>query len=69
MIMAFRRAGSNVLTSCYPLEGLQPDATYTVTDIDTKETAEYTGKALIEGLTVTIPNRYQSKILLYKMKA
>ena len=66
--MAFRRAGSNVVTSCYSLEGLDPDAIYTVTDIDTEETAEYTGKTLIEGLTVTIPNKYQSKILLYRQK-
>jgi hypothetical protein len=70
MIMAFRRAGSNCTTSCYVLEGLQPDATYTVTDIDTGETTEHCGKALTEqGLTVTIPEKYMSKILVYKIKA
>ena len=69
MIMAFRRAGSNCTTSCYVLEGLQPDATYTVTDIDTGEMTEHCGKALTEqGLTVTIPERYMSKILVYKIK-
>ena len=67
IVMAFRRAGSNVVTSCYPMEGLEPNAVYTVTDIDTKETVEIKGSVLVtEGLTVTIPNRYQSKILLYK---
>ena len=69
MVMAFRRAGSNCVTSCYVLEGLNPDATYTVTDIDTKETVEIEGKTLVEeGLTVTIPHRYESKILTYKIK-
>ncbi len=70
IVMAFRRAGSNCVTSCYPLEGLLPDATYFVTDIDTHETVEIPGKTLAtKGLTVTIPNRYQSKILLYSIKA
>ena len=67
--MAFRRAQSNCVTSCYPLEGLDADAIYTVTDIDTQETIEMEGKVLIsEGLTVTIPQKYQSKILLYSIK-
>jgi hypothetical protein len=67
--MAFRRAGSACLTSCYVLEGLDPEKTYTVTDIDTRETVELDGKTLVQnGLTVTIPNRYQSKILLYSAK-
>ena len=69
LVMAFRRAESNCVTSCYPLEGLEPDRVYVVTDIDTKETAELTGQALMtDGLTVTIPHKYQSKILLYSIK-
>ena len=69
MVMAFRRAGSNCVTSCYPLEGLDTEAVYTVTDIDTKETREISGKTLVEtGLTVTIPGQYESKILLYTVK-
>ena len=67
--MAFRRAGSNCKTSAYVLEGLNPDATYTVTDIDTKEAWELSGKVLTtEGLSVTIPEKYQSKILLYRIR-
>jgi hypothetical protein len=70
IVMAFRRAGSNCVTCCYALEGLNPEEIYTVTDIDTKETVEISGKVLAEqGLSVTIPNQYQSKILLYKVKA
>ena len=69
MVMAFRRANSNCVTSCYPLEGLNPDAIYTVTDIDTKETVEIAGQVLVsEGLTVTIPGKYESKILVYSVK-
>jgi hypothetical protein len=69
MVMAFRRAGSNCVTSSYKLEGLDTEAMYTVTDIDTKEIWEIPGKILAEeGLTVTIPNQYQSKILLYAVK-
>ncbi len=69
IVMAFRRAGSNGTTAQYPLEGLAPDKTYTITDIDTKETVEIPGNILAEqGLTVTIPERYQSKILIYKVK-
>ena len=69
MVMAFRRAGSNCVTSSYKLEGLDTEAVYTVTDIDTKETLEIPGKILVdEGLTVTIPGQYESKILLYSVK-
>ena len=67
--MAFRRAGSNCVTSCYPMDGLDTNAVYIVTDIDTKETVEIAGSVLVtEGLTVTIPGRYESKILLYSVK-
>ena len=69
IVMAFRRAVSNCTTSTYVLEGLYPDAIYTVTDLDTKQTVEIVGKTLItEGLTVIIPEKYQSKILLYCIK-
>ncbi len=57
------------VTACYPLKGLIPDAVYSITDIDTQETVEIAGKTLIsEGLTVTISEKYQSKILLYRIK-
>ena len=37
--------------------------------MDTKETMDISGKILVEnGLTVTVPGQYQSKILLYKIK-
>jgi hypothetical protein len=57
------------VASSYPLTGLDPDGVYTVTDIDTNETRQIPGKTLItEGLSVNIPNRRESKVLLYKLK-
>lgn len=67
IVMAFRRSGSNCETSRYKLVNLESEKTYSVTDIDTKEEKRYKGKDLInDGLTVTIGERYQSKIFIYK---
>ena len=69
IVIAFRRAGSCCVTSSYVLTGLCPDGIYTVTDIDTNEVSEISGKTLVtEGLTVTIPNRRESKVMIYKLK-
>ena len=67
--MVFRRPGSSCVTSSYVLEGLSPAASYIVTDIDTGETREISGKTLAEqGLEVTVPGRRESKVFMYKMK-
>ncbi|MBQ1847966.1 MAG: alpha-galactosidase [Clostridia bacterium] len=67
IVAVFRRSGSNCVSSCYKLENLRPDRVYTVTDADTKEEKKYSGHDLInEGLTVTIDERYKSRILIYK---
>ena len=69
VIIAFRRSGSCCTASSYVLEGLCHDGIYTVTDIDTNEMREIPGKTLVtEGLTVTIPNRRESKVIIYKLK-
>ncbi len=69
IVLAFRRSGSSCSASSYVLEGLRPDGVYTVTDIDTNETREIPGKTLVtEGLTVTVPNRRESKVITYKLK-
>ncbi|MBP5665841.1 MAG: alpha-galactosidase [Clostridia bacterium] len=70
IVIAFRREGSSCTASKYILEGLRAAAVYTVTDLDTNETREVAGKTLAEeGLEVTIPNRRESRILLYKLKS
>ena len=52
------------------LEGLDADATYTVTDIDTGTSLEKDGKTLTEqGLEIVISERRASKILIYQRKA
>lgn len=69
VVLVFRRAGSSCVASSYPLTGLDHDGVYTVTDIDTNETRQIPGKTLTtEGLSVNIPNRRESKVLLYKLK-
>ena len=69
IVMVFRRPGSSCVTSSYVLEGLSPAASYIVTDIDTGETREISGKTLAEqGLEVTVPGRRESKVFMYKMK-
>ena len=69
IVLAFRRSGSCCVTSSYILTGLNPDGIYTVTDIDTNEVCEIPGKTLVtEGLSVTIPNRRESKVIIYKLK-
>ncbi len=67
IVMAFRRSGSNCESSRYRLEGLDPERTYAVRDIDSGETETYSGRDLAEkGIVVNIPERYQSKILIYR---
>ena len=69
VVIAFRRAGSHCTVSSYVLEGLCPDGIYTVTDIDTNEIREIPGKTILtDGLTVTVPNRRESKVIIYKLK-
>ena len=69
IVMVFRRPGSSCVTSSYVLEGLSPAASYIVTDIDTGETREISGKTLAEqGLEVTVPGRREIKVFMYKMK-
>lgn len=67
IVMAFRRSGSNCETSRYRLENLDPEKTYAVTNVDTNEEMLYKGIDLVnDGLTVTICERYQSRIFVYK---
>lgn len=69
IVMVFRRAGSNCELARYPLEGLDPGRVYTVTDIDSGETAEISGSVLSSaGLEVAISAPYRSRIFIYKAK-
>lgn len=67
LIQAFRRADSYYDSARFPLQGLEPDAVYAVTDLDTDSTVELSGSALLEdGLGVAIAERPGSAVLTYK---
>ncbi len=64
MVMAFRRELSKAARQTYALSGLPDDLTYTVYDLDTKETKTATGKELAEGFEIEIDTPRESKIFI-----
>jgi alpha-galactosidase len=67
MIQAFRREKSVYESSRFTLTGLEPDAFYIVTDIDTGFQIEMVGRELMKkGLLVRISERPGSAILTYR---
>jgi len=67
MLQAFRRPDSYTLTAQFPLHGLDPDATYEITNLQTGTKEVFAGKALAEkGLSVTISERPGTAVLEYK---
>jgi alpha-galactosidase len=67
MIQAFRRSESPYEAARFPLHGLDADAQYAVTDMDTTRTYEASGRQLMhEGLLITAPERPCAPVLLYR---
>jgi alpha-galactosidase len=68
MVQAFRRAGSNYESARFKLRGLDPNARYSVTDLDRQATSqEYVGRELLErGLLITALDRPSATILTYQ---
>jgi len=67
MAQVFRRAQCNEDTLRLRLRGLQPNAHYRFTDLDTNVHREMTGKELMDiGAPVTLPNKPQSAIIQYQ---
>lgn len=63
-VQVFRRSDSPVETTVFRLRGLDPDRTYSVTDIDTGVTSTHTGHRLMtDGLTVTLPSPATAALL------
>ena len=63
-VQIFRRSESPVETTVFRLRGLDPDRTYSVTDMDTGITSTQTGRSLMtDGLTVTLPTPDTAAIL------
>ena len=67
MVQAFRREESNESAKDLPLRGIDPAATYEVTNLDMKTPATVSGKDLMQhGLHVEIAGKRGAAIILYK---
>ena len=66
VIQAFRRGESPYESARFQLRGLQPAAAYTLTDIDTNRTTQFTGRELLDkGVLLSIANRPGSQVVFY----
>jgi alpha-galactosidase len=67
MLQIFRRDESDVMTQNLRLRGLDPAATYEVTDLDTKLPRTISGRDLLQqGLHVEIKQKRDAAIVIYK---
>ena len=70
MIQAFRHTNSPYETARFKLQGLDPAATYSVTNLDVPGPADMTGRELSEqGLAITIKDRPSAALFAYKKKS
>jgi alpha-galactosidase len=70
VVQAFRRSESPYEALRVKLQGLDPDAVYTITNVDKTGTKEVSGKELLEkGLSVAIEDQPGSAVILYKKKS
>jgi len=66
MIQIFRREKSEADTMLFHLRGLDPDASYQLTDIDTLESQALTGRELMnKGWAVKIKDKHSAVIITY----
>ncbi|MBQ2708330.1 MAG: alpha-galactosidase, partial [Clostridia bacterium] len=65
IVMAFRRAASPIKTMTMAFGGDHAGKSCTFTDIDSGETWTVSAADLTEGFTLTIPEAYTSRVLLY----
>jgi hypothetical protein len=66
-VQAFRRGENAEQAITFKLRGLQPDATYEVTNLDTKHLSKQTGREMMEkGLPISITSRPGSAIIVYR---
>ncbi len=69
MVQAFRRAECVLVEQSVKLQGLEPDAVYTLTNADIAGITEMTGRALMDtGLSITIKDQPGSALITYKKK-
>ena len=66
-VQVFRRADSNEEARTFTLNGLNPAATYELTNLDSKAPVQMSGKELLEkGLTIRMSEKPGSAIVIYK---
>ena len=69
MVQAFRRAQSPYESICVRLHGLEPDAVYTLTNLDVAGATEATGRELLEqGISVVMKDQPGSTVITYRKK-
>jgi alpha-galactosidase len=67
IVQAFRRRDSAQESATYRLRGLDPEARYTVTDLDTERAQKMSGRELMqEGLRIDVADKPGAAVVLYK---
>lgn len=67
MVQAFRRENSSYAAIGFQLKGLDPNAVYTVTNLDRKRSKRMTGHQLMDGyLLIELPERPGAALITYK---
>jgi alpha-galactosidase len=67
VVQAFRRSQSIYEVARLRLSGLNPDANYLVTDLETKKSTRHRGQELMDpGLAVNLPNRSSATAVTYR---
>ncbi|MHB9035878.1 MAG: alpha-galactosidase [Armatimonadota bacterium] len=70
VVVAFRREKSPFIQANFKLRGIELGSTYVLEDADTGETMQMTGEALAsKGLSITVDNRRESKLIFYEKTA
>ena len=66
LVQAFRRASNNIPSMTFKLRGLEPKATYTLTNFDVSGNTTASGSELMEkGLVINLPSAPGSAIISY----
>jgi alpha-galactosidase len=68
IVQAFRRKNCADQSQVFKLRGLDPQAIYTLQDLDTGTSQKRTGRQWAEeGLRITLANRPSAALLMYKI--
>ncbi|OGV69213.1 MAG: hypothetical protein A2269_05270 [Lentisphaerae bacterium RIFOXYA12_FULL_60_10] len=65
-VMVFRRRESIYTSATFHPGGITPEATYELQDADTGHSRRILGRSLLEGLSISIDEPHQSKLLFYQ---